>query len=1600
MGKRNRGNVFTILLGGVVLASALSYMMYQTMAGPVASMSRVTKIAAAKSQMASLSSAVIGDAVNVIANTARQSAADCDADNYMEPAEWATGSGPTGGGILPTGLAPSISDPWGTTYGYCVWDVGTVGAAGCLTSGTQRRLAGSTTPLAGNPESQTVFAIVSAGADRKFQTTCSAYVDGTTNEISTTAGSDDIVQRSTYQEATLAAGDLWRLSNAAATAGMDKALSVTASDTSLPAIKALALTTDNSITATGGVMLGDQNKVTACNAGNAGLLRYDTGSGSAITVRAATSLKKEAASASTSSTVSFTTSPALHDTVIVAITGRGTGGAFTITSVTDNQGNSYSIVGAAASAGNSKAAIYAAYDIGSPSGTFTITVNYSGGTTRAVNFGALAVSGLAQTADNSDVKGTNTANNSSSLTVTSTGNAPTTQSNDFAVAVHGYEDATGDVNVNYVPEAGWTHVFFNNDAYTTAGLSAVYKVIPTAVAPSHSWSYHNNGAGSEYVMGAITTFKGASATAGTAALDFCDGGGSTWTAVGSGGGGALDMVTNINTLFDGVTDYAANGTCTLCNIGLGLNGLASASGVSNTSIGYNALNATAAGARNTALGYSAGKGIASTNDNTHIGSNTGGTNATGASSTGVGVSSLSANTSTGSTGFGYQALKLNTSGVNTAFGKDSLAAVTTGTRNTGFGYQALKATTGDDNTGFGYNALSANTSGSRNSAFGHQALMTSTTDSDNTAFGYNALALFNAASASATGNTALGASILSATTTGVGLTAAGYTALAANTTGNYNTAAGVGALANITTPSGITAAGRDALGSDTLGTGNTAAGHNALGKNSYVASGVEINVVQTSSRVTDINVTSSTSSFGTLPTTGNTIIVVIAGYMSGGFSISNTGVTDNQGGSSGSYLEAYAADSNCGGDARTKIFYRSNISAPSGTFTITAVPGGSSYMTWAAIEVAGLANAGVVDRTGKNNTVLNSDTSLTITGSGSLAQNYELLVSGITDCSVNANANLTPGAGWTMDFVENDGANYNPAAFAHKIVNATTTPDITWTFTAPGIGTEGGVLATFKGANTSPPTSLSCTPGTTCGNSNTAAGNEALKANTTGDENTAAGQQAMPYNTTGSSNTAAGYLSLPANTSGSANTVLGQQAMLSNTTGSYNTMTGDVLDFGGNVAMQLNTTGSYNTVVGCSALSHTVSSDNNVALGAKALDNLTSGTRNTALGHSTLDNITTGVSNTAVGEFAGGDAVSGGASYNTLIGRASGGSALNTAQYNTGDYLVLTTGSYNSGGGDAVTTGSYNTGHMPWSATATGSYNSAFVHVGTATPVGYNFSNMTMAGYNAMEFPASAAAGNTAIGTDTLMGNTLTGINNTAVGYQALTLMRTGNYDTAFGTQAIKTSTATSNSTAVGYNALGSLTSGNGNTAAGSGALSTTLTTGGNNTGVGYNASVNAAARANAVAIGYAAAVDADNKIVFGLPAGTSYPATAVYTNGTFQSVSDRRLKKDIAESDLGLDFIMKLAPVSYRLITGNGKLDYGFIAQDVQKALGRRVTNIARQNDDSMKAWMLGMEELTAPLVKALQEREVVIESQQAQIDDLKNQIDIAEKAVSALAP
>ena len=122
---------------------------------------------------------------------------------------------------------------------------------------------------------------------------------------------------------------------------------------------------------------------------------------------------------------------------------------------------------------------------------------------------------------------------------------------------------------------------------------------------------------------------------------------------------------------------------------------------------------------------------------------------------------------------------------------------------------------------------------------------------------------------------------------------------------------------------------------------------------------------------------------------------------------------------------------------------------------------------------------------------------------------------------------------------------------------------------------------------------------------------------------------------------------------------------------------------------------------------------------------------------------------------------------------------------------------------------------------------------------------------------------------------------------------------------------------------------------------------------------------------------------------------------------SDERLKKDITPSNLGLDFVMNLNPVSYKWIVGQNEIEivdgeeklvpipgkrphYGFIAQEVKEAMGDN-DFAGYIYDEESDSYSLRYGEFIAPLTKAIQEQQEIIKSLQLRIETLEKSANVS---------
>lgn len=116
---------------------------------------------------------------------------------------------------------------------------------------------------------------------------------------------------------------------------------------------------------------------------------------------------------------------------------------------------------------------------------------------------------------------------------------------------------------------------------------------------------------------------------------------------------------------------------------------------------------------------------------------------------------------------------------------------------------------------------------------------------------------------------------------------------------------------------------------------------------------------------------------------------------------------------------------------------------------------------------------------------------------------------------------------------------------------------------------------------------------------------------------------------------------------------------------------------------------------------------------------------------------------------------------------------------------------------------------------------------------------------------------------------------------------------------------------------------------------------------------------------------------------------TAVYaTNGTIQP-SDIRLKDNIKDSSLGLNFINDLRPVSYSLKDTEGT-HWGLIAQEVKTTIDAHGVEFSGwvEGKDDNKTQHLNYSEFIAPLIKSIQELTEKNQKLEQEITELKKHL------------
>lgn len=171
------------------------------------------------------------------------------------------------------------------------------------------------------------------------------------------------------------------------------------------------------------------------------------------------------------------------------------------------------------------------------------------------------------------------------------------------------------------------------------------------------------------------------------------------------------------------------------------------------------------------------------------------------------------------------------------------------------------------------------------------------------------------------------------------------------------------------------------------------------------------------------------------------------------------------------------------------------------------------------------------------------------------------------------------------------------------------------------------------------------------------------------------------------------------------------------------------------------------------------------------------------------------------------------------------------------------------------------------------------------------------------------------------------------------------------------------NNVGVGYRSLDALTSADGSVVVGYQA-GNSISTGDYNTCIGYNADVSSGSITNGMALGNGTSVDANNKVVIG---NSSVSTIGGYAN--WSNYSDEKIKLDVKDCKLGLDFVMALRPRTFRFENKDGIYE-GLIAQEVKSVMDHQYVDFSgwiAAGENELQ--MLSYEKFVIPLINAVQE-------------------------------
>ncbi|OUU66783.1 MAG: hypothetical protein CBC24_02560 [Candidatus Pelagibacter sp. TMED64] len=537
---------------------------------------------------------------------------------------------------------------------------------------------------------------------------------------------------------------------------------------------------------------------------------------------------------------------------------------------------------------------------------------------------------------------------------------------------------------------------------------------------------------------------------------------------------------------------------------------------------------------------------------------------------------------------------------------------------------------------------------------------------------------------------------------------------------------------------------------------------------------------------------------------------------------------------------------------------------------------------------------------------------------------------------------------------------------------------------------------------------------------------------------------------------------------GARNTVIGDDAGLALTSNSD-----DNTFFGHETGKAINA-GDKNVFIGSGAGESAAATIQSIAIGYNALDAASSGGHyNMAIGTNALGAMTTGEENVAIGDSAMAACVTG--LYNVAIGSGALDAAAGSHADNGEDSNVAigqaAMGAANAGSNqNARVLGNIAIGR---NALTGGSFGSSDLNLDFNIAIGIDALNSTGAAEHVGTIAIGASAG-TAISSNDASYSVLIGYEagfklnsaekNIAIGYQALRENTSYDNNTAIGYGAMSGSASATNTVAIGVNAMGGVAGGDYNVAIGNYAYAEptsnndashnvfvgfaagrymavngdtencfvgdeagtgnpltgvrntflgtkagyTVTDGNNNVCVGYATRPTNASGTYEIVMGQNIAGQGNSKATFGQTSshvGLSFGSTTVFSS------SDRRIKKNIEISKVGLSFINDLKPVTFNykekgeldsdfvhyeegskeLVKGKkDKIYHGFIAQDVKEAMDKHSEIKSgfdgwEQNEETGEQ-QVGPSAFIPMLINAVQELSQKNEALEKRIEELEN--------------